>query len=451
MKRTVTRECEVGGIPFSVGDTLFLAYNSGSRDETKYERPDEIDINRKSKIQHLAFGRGIHACLGAPLARLLLRTELSVLSERLPILRLETPYEDIRYHPVGSGRGPEAVRVAWDPPNGAHAVMPFVDASHLAQQRAAKSAQMSLVVSSAKLCAKRVLHITLAHPDGSELPQWQPGAHIDVKVGKSVFHQYSLCGYPEDRSKYEIAVLEENKTGGSHQIHTTVKAGSCVVIGGPRNNFNFEPGSNKTIFIAGGIGITPIRPMALQAKEAGLDYEILYLGRGKDGMAFADELIDHHAGRLTVWTTDTPGHSRFDLEKYLGSQALDGLRVYCCGPESLLASVEDTIGHVRLERFAAKTNASKGPNTAFEVILARSNKTIQVSKDESLLDAIINAGGNVLSTCNKGLCGSCEVGVVEGLPDHRDEVLTPLERAEGKTMMACVSRCRGSRLVLDLW
>lgn len=454
MWRVVTKETRFGNTVFKSGDKLFVAYNSGSRDHAKFENPDAIDVDRCATTQHLGFGRGIHACLGAPFARLLLRTELSVLSERLSNLRLETPYEAIKYNEGPEGRGIEEVRVCWDPPSQrdakrSAAVIPAKGTSGTLQD-------LAMVVSEAIEVSCGVIQITLRSADGSDVPRWTPGAHIDVKAGPFGFRQYSICSNPADRQHLKIAVYKENETGASHFIHVNVQKNSEMNIRGPRNNFPFSPGSHKTVFIAGGIGITPIKPMAAEAKVRGIDYTLIYLGRRRDALAFVGYLTDEHADRCIIWITDEHGGQRFDVSRYVRALDTNGLRVYCCGSESLLADIERSLedaplGVLRTERFAIPSVSSTSTNTGFDVVLGRSGKTLRVPEDRSILDVINEAGAGVMSTCNKGLCGTCEVRVLSGLPEHRDAVLTPAERAEGSTIMTCVSRCSGSKLVLDIW
>lgn len=454
MWRVVTKETSFGNTVFKSGDKLFVAYNSGSRDHAKFENPDVIDVDRRATTQHLGFGRGIHACLGAPFARLLLRTELSVLSERLSNLRLDTPYEAINYNEGPEGRGIEEVRVCWDPPSQrdvkrSAAVIPAKGTSGTLQD-------LAMVVSEAIKVSCGVIQITLRCADSSDVPRWTPGAHIDVKAGPFGFRQYSICSNPDDRQHLKIAAYKENETGASHFIHVNVRKNSEMSIRGPRNNFAFLPGSHKTVFIAGGIGITPIKPMAAEAKVRGIDYTLIYLGRRRDALAFVGYLTDEHADRCIIWITDEHGGERFDVSRYVRALDTNGLRVYCCGSESLLADVERSLedaplGVLRTERFAIPSVSSTSTNTGFDVVLGRSGKTLRVPEDRSILDVINEAGAGVMSTCNKGLCGTCEVRVLNGLPEHRDAVLTPAERAESNTIMTCVSRCSGSKLVLDLW
>ncbi|KAF5976552.1 cytochrome P450 monooxygenase [Fusarium coicis] len=457
MERLVKEESKIGDYTVQPGEKLFVAYNSGSRDTTKFKNPDRLDLNRQHKHQHLGFGRGIHACLGAPFARLLLRTELAVLKERLPNLRLKTPYEEIKYCKVHAGRGPERVEIQWDVPSLDEMRVNVGQANVNSTLRAsAKTEELEMVVKNVEKVTERIIRLTLCPKDGGKVPKWSPGSHIDVQAGTIGYRQYSICSKPSDDSHIQIAVLRESDTGASNWIHENTVKGSQVLIRGPRNHFSLEFGPRKTIFIAGGIGITPIIPMAEAAKEAGVDYSILYLGRSKNNLAFVSELTEENGDRFTLWVSQDQGGKRFDLKSLLQQEDLSDLRVYCCGPEALLTGVEEALadappGVLRLERFAAHNTENKRPNTSFDVILARSNNILRVPEDKSVLEVINEVGAGVLSTCSTGVCGTCEIRVLDGLVDHRDVVLTHAEKAEGKSMMPCVSRCLGKKLTLDLW
>ncbi|KAM0562034.1 hypothetical protein ACHAPJ_002476 [Fusarium lateritium] len=341
MPRIVKEKSQIGNHTVCPGDKLFVAYNSGSRDGTKFDNPDRLDLERQHRHQHLGFGRGIYACLGAPFARLLLRTELSVLSERLPNLRLKTPYESIQYCTVHAGRGPELVEIAWDVPSsdGKHINIGQVNGSKLSSHKSAQTEEMNMVVSNVTQVADKIIWITLRRRDGAKIPSWSPGSHIDIQAGNHGFRQYSICSKPIDDHHIQIAVLGENDTGASNWLHTNITKSSQITIRGPRNHFKLELGSRKTIFIAGGIGVTPIIPMTAAAKEAGAEYSVLYLGRTRSNLAFIDELKADHGDHFNLWMTQDHGGARFDLASFLGAEDVEGLRVYCCGPEALLTGV----------------------------------------------------------------------------------------------------------------
>lgn len=307
--------------------------------------------------------------------------------------------------------------------------------------------EAELVVERRESAADGVLALTLRHPLGEELPAWEPGAHVDVVLGPELERQYSLCGDPADRSAWRIAVLREPEgRGGSARVHEQLGEGDKVRVRGPRNHFRLEPAARYR-FVAGGIGITPILPMLAAAEAAGAQWTLLYGGRTRNSLAFAGELA-RYGDRVMLRPQDEFG--LLDLEAVTGDLPDDAL-VYCCGPGPLLDAVEARCpaGRLRVERFTPKEQPAAA-NGEFEVELAQSGRTVTVGPDVSVLDAIRAAGVEVLFSCTEGTCGTCETDVLDGTPDHRDSVLTDAERESGETMMICVSRCRGKRLVLDL-
>ncbi|MFJ6080834.1 PDR/VanB family oxidoreductase [Streptomyces sp. NPDC092369] len=307
--------------------------------------------------------------------------------------------------------------------------------------------EAELVVSARVSAATGVVALTLRHPLGDELPAWEPGAHLDVLLGPELERQFSLCGDPGDRSEWRIAVLREpDGRGGSAFVHQQLGVGDKVRVRGPRNHFRLEPAPGYR-FIAGGIGITPILPMLAAAEATGARWTLLYGGRTRQSIAFTEELA-RYGDRVTVAPQDETG--LLDLDAVLDDLP-EGTLVYCCGPGPLLDAVEERCPApvLRVERFQPKVQ-QQGGNGEFEVELAQSGRTVTVAADVSVLDAVRAAGVEVLFSCTEGTCGTCETDVLDGVPDHRDSVLTEEERAGGETMMICVSRCRGKRLVLDL-
>ncbi|WP_329596779.1 PDR/VanB family oxidoreductase [Streptomyces pseudovenezuelae] len=307
--------------------------------------------------------------------------------------------------------------------------------------------EAELVVDRRDSAADGVLALTLRHPLGEQLPAWEPGAHIDVVLGPGLERQYSLCGDPSDRTSWRIAVLREPAgRGGSAHVHEQLRQGGKVRVRGPRNHFALRP-APRYRFIAGGIGITPILPMLAAAQAAGVEWTLLYGGRTRDSMAFTEEL-SRYGDRVTVAPQDESG--LLDLASVLDGVP-EGTLVYCCGPGPLLDAVQELCpaGLLHVERFAPKEQP-EGENTQFEVELAQTGTTVTVAPDVSVLDAVRATGVEVLFSCTEGTCGTCETDVLDGTPDHRDSVLTDEEREAGETMMICVSRCRGKKLVLDL-
>lgn len=304
-----------------------------------------------------------------------------------------------------------------------------------------------------------VLSVRLVGVNGGALPAWDPGAHIDLRLREGLVRQYSLCGPVGDRSQYEVAVLRESAgRGGSRYVHESLRPGCRVGVGGPRNTFVLEPATGY-LFVAGGIGITPFLPMLEQAERERRPWRLLYGGRTRRGMAFLDRLA-RYRDQVRVVPQDECG--LLDLEQAVAElPALgDGALVYGCGPEPLLAALEQCCAPLgedvlRVERFAApEADPSQAIRDAaageFVVELARSKQTLVVAPGTSVLERLAQHGIDVPSDCQEGICGSCQVGVLAGEPDHRDHVLTTRQRRAGDTIMICVSRCRGNRLVLDL-
>ncbi|MFJ9562834.1 PDR/VanB family oxidoreductase [Streptomyces fuscichromogenes] len=312
--------------------------------------------------------------------------------------------------------------------------------------------RMALEVSAKEEVADGVVALTLAHPASARLPDWTPGAHIDLFLPVGVTRQYSLCGDRWDPYTYRVAVLRERDgRGGSTYVHDTLSPGDRVDAGGPRNHFPLAP-SEKYLFIGGGIGITPLLPMVHAAEVLGTDWQLLYGGRTRASMAFAEELAGTHGKRVHVVPQDERG--LLDLPAWLGTPIPD-TKIYCCGPAPLLAAVEAACAAwppntLRTERFTAGEQAAPVRETSFEVELRRSGRSVTVTPDDTVLEAVRRAGAEVVTSCEQGTCGTCLTPVLEGTPDHRDAILTGHERAVGDCMFLCVSRSCGDRLVLDL-
>lgn len=293
--------------------------------------------------------------------------------------------------------------------------------------------------------------ITFGAPGGGPLPQWRPGAHIDVHLPGDMVRQYSLCGDPA-ASSWRIAVLREaDGRGGSQWLVDHAVPGLTMPAAGPRCHFPYEPQEGAALFLAGGIGITPIAAMAAEARAAGHDYRVAYSGRTRASMALAEELQAAHGDRLALHVSDEG--TRADLDVVMQSVGAGGA-VYACGPAAYLTAVEQAAARhrvtLRVEHFTPVELATPARDEAFEVELAMSGITVEVEPGTSILEAVEAEGVLVLSSCTEGTCGTCETPVLEGEVDHRDSILTPAERARNDVMYVCVSRAACPRLVLDL-
>src|SRR5215217_1604624 len=303
-----------------------------------------------------------------------------------------------------------------------------------------------------RIGAEGVVVLELRDPSGADLPAWSPGAHVDLELPGGLTRQYSLCGDPADRTTWRIAVLREPEgRGGSELVHEKLHDGELIDVRGPRNHFELVP-SLRYVFVAGGIGITPILAMITAAERTGADWELHYGGRSRRSMAFLESLEEVTGNKVALHPQDEVG--LIDLERILGDPRPDTL-VYCCGPEPLLNAVEQRCsawpnGTLHMERFAPKDVGAPVLTGAFEVELATSGLTLMVPPEKSILDVVEDSGVAVLASCQEGTCGTCETAVLEGQVDHRDSVLTPDEQAANDIMLICVSRAACPRLVLDL-
>lgn len=456
-RRLATRDVEIAGVAIPAGSKLLIVTSSANHDEGQFEDADLFDIRRENASDQLTFGYGSHQCMGKNLARMEMQIFLEELTRRLPHLKLAE--QAFTYVPNTSFRGPEHLWVEWDPAQNPERANPsLLENRHPVRigEPSSHAITRPVVVHSAEAAADGIVRLRLVSPDGKPLPRWSPGSHIDVECGDTgLSRQYSLCGDPAETGVFEIAVLrEESGRGGSAWMHANATPGARLRIRGPRNHFRLDESASKLILIAGGIGITPISAMARRARELGLDYELHYSGRSRACMALADELASLHGDRLHLHVKDEG--TRADYAALL-AEPRAGTQVYACGPQALLDALagccaawpEDTL---RVEHFHSTLGTlDPSKEQAFEVVLKDSGIVLNVPADQTLLTALRGANIDVQSDCEEGLCGSCEVRVLEGDIDHRDVVLTRAEREANNKMMACCSRsCGGKKVVLEL-
>lgn len=316
--------------------------------------------------------------------------------------------------------------------------------------------QLQLVVTARRELAADVVELQLADPSGGPLPAWQPGAHLRLALPSGRERHYSLTGDPADRTAYRIAVRRlPGGGGGSVEIHDALHPGARLAARRPRNGFAFcaEP---AVLLLAGGIGITPLLPMAREAQRHGLDWRLVHVGRSADTLPYADELRALDPRRVVLRTDDEHGGVPTGAE--LLAHAPRGAAVYCCGPAPMLAAVQRALdggpegsdgpsGALHFERFGA---APITDGEHFAVRLGTDGPTLDVPADRSALDVLREARPDLPYSCHQGFCGTCEVRLLAGSPDHRDRRLTPEQRAAG-ALLPCVSRAaEGETLVLDL-
>ena len=444
--RTTSRDVTLHGVTIPRGGRVVLVYGAANRDERKFADPDTFDV-RRERVRHLGLGEGMHGCLGAPLARLEVKVALE---EALPVLgEYEVAGPAVRYPSTPN-------MYVWS-----HQPLTFVPSPEMEEgwpesgpdrtKGVVSEPTIEVTVAAKETSAEGVVALRLRERSGNALPPWAPGAHVDLVLDAAPTRQYSLCGDPADRREYRVGILRDpNGSGGSLYVHDTLAVGQGVLVRGPRNHFRLVD-SPKYLFVAGGIGITPILAMIAAAESSGKDWQLFYGGRRRGSMAFLDELAAY-GDKVTIWPENEKG--LLPLAALLGEPRSDTL-VYTCGPEPLLNAVETSCkawphGSVHMERFAPKPLTEPIRSDAFEVVLNRSDLSLVVPPERSILDVVEEAGVGVLSSCAEGTCGTCETAVLEGVPDHRDSVLDEDEQRAGDCMMICISRSRSNRLVLDL-
>ncbi|SFB23212.1 Ferredoxin-NADP reductase [Amycolatopsis marina] len=306
---------------------------------------------------------------------------------------------------------------------------------------------LRLVITRIAVEAEDVVSLQLARPDGSALPFWRPGAHIDVVLPSGRVRQYSLCGDTHDRTRYRIAVRRiDEGGGGSTEVHEALKPGAELTVRGPRNAFPFVP-ARSYLFIAGGIGITPILPMVRSARAEGADWRLVYTGRSPGTMPFTGELASYGE---RVWLRPDTEYGVPASGAELLEHAPAGAAVYCCGPPPMIAGVRVDLARgparpVHYERFAAAPVVDGRP---FRLRLARSGRELTVPADRTALEVVREVLPDVAYSCRQGFCRTCVVRVLHGEVDHRDAALTDTERSD--SMLVCVSRARHDELILDL-
>ncbi|MCU4672763.1 PDR/VanB family oxidoreductase [Microbacterium fluvii] len=305
---------------------------------------------------------------------------------------------------------------------------------------------MPLVVRELRRETPSIVSIRLEDAQGAPLPRWEAGSHLDIQLITRQERQYSLCGDPDDERGYRIAVkLEPLSRGGSHYIHRFLRVGSTVWARPPRNHFALQDAPSY-LLLAVGIGITPILSMARHLEAAGADWRMLYLARTEDDVAFRSE-IDALGSRARVHLSAVDG--RIDLDELTAGLA-EGTEVYTCGPQGFIDALIELRDRrpelsINLERFEPIAREYR-PDEEFEVYCSGSDLVVTVPADRSMLQALQGAGVAVSGSCLRGICGSCALQVLDGMPEHRDSLNTD---DSSTTVYPCVSRSLSPRLTVD--
>ncbi|MBB3175937.1 PDR/VanB family oxidoreductase [Variovorax sp. Sphag1AA] len=296
-----------------------------------------------------------------------------------------------------------------------------------------------------------------ASPD-VDFPAFEAGSHIDLHLPNGLVRSYSLCNPSSDRQRYVVGVLNDRKSrGGSRYVHQQLRVGMTLPISAPRNNFKLEEGAERSVLVAGGIGVTPIWCMLQRLVAIGRPVEFLYCARNRKEAAFCEAIgaLAAEKGVQLTWHFDEEKGAPPNLTQLLADKGADS-HYYCCGPTPMLDSFEkacEQLGfpHAHIERFAAVHVEAPSATQTYVVECAKSGKSVEVPPGKSILDSLIDAGLNPDHSCKEGVCGACETKVIEaGEIDHRDGILTKAEQAANKTIMICVSGCKRGPLVLDI-
>lgn len=301
------------------------------------------------------------------------------------------------------------------------------------------------------------ISLSFERVDKADFPAWEPGSHIDLHLGTDadgdpLLRQYSLWSDPAERKRISVGVLKDpNSRGGSVLVHDTLHEGTQLTITGPRNHFKLQE-ANSYVLFAGGIGITPILAMARQLEQQGKEWKLYYMARNRARLSLLDELAKLPSERVVLHSDE---ESNMLDTRAITAQLVGGVGVYACGPTPLLDALEFQAGGARgwkfhCERFAALPKPAGQIDLPFDVVLAQSDKTLQVPANKSCLEVLRDAGIEVDWSCKEGTCGTCEVEILAGVPEHRDAVLTAEEREENETMMVCVSRAKTPSITLDI-
>ncbi len=314
---------------------------------------------------------------------------------------------------------------------------------------------LNVVVVQKSLEAESIVSLELAAPDGAALPPFAAGAHVDVEVHPDLVRQYSLWNDPVEQDRYRIAVLlEPQSRGGSRAVHQDLREGQLLRIGFPRNNFQLAERARRSVLFAGGIGITPLLAMAYQLHRWGSDFTLHYCARTRARAAFAERLTRApFANSVRMYFDDGPAEQGFSLERHMPEPEAD-VHLYICGPAGFLAAVRERAAllgwqaaQIHSEAFTQQVSLE---GEGFLVRAAASGITVEVGADQSIAQALTDAGVDVLTSCEQGVCGTCLTRVLEGVPDHRDAYLTDEEKAANASITICCSRARSRILVLDI-
>lgn len=446
--RYVAHDSQIAVHTIPAGKRVIVMYASANRDPRKFADPDLYDVARDVH-DHLGDGQGIHTCMGMHLARRQIILLLEALRRRVVRFELLAEPAVAMNNTIRSyANMPMRVHLADDVAAGATGAAPATET-----RQAPETPWLDVTLTVRKTVATDIIDLELRAANGTALPAYDAGAHVDVYVAQGLVRQYSLTGDPSDRSAYRLGILRDaTSRGGSAAIHATFQQGDTIRIGRPRSGFPLRSGAAQTVFFAGGIGITPVLTMAYALEAAGACWHLHYCGRTADRMAYVDELA-RFGDKVHIHIDNGPDDQRLDIATALGHAAPDR-HLYVCGPDGFMDYVVQSAKAqnwstecIHLERFGAEVDTDGAP---FTVVARASGKTFTVAPGETIAQTLEHNGIPITVSCQSGVCGTCLTGVVEGKPDHRDLVQTDAERASNRQITVCCSRSNTKTLVLDI-
>jgi tetrachlorobenzoquinone reductase len=314
-------------------------------------------------------------------------------------------------------------------------------------------ARLSVRLTQIRFEADGIASYEFAPVGAPELPAFAAGAHIDLYLPENRVRSYSLLNDPHERHRYVIAVQREaDGRGGSAWMHLTPRVGDVFTISAPLNDFPLREDARESVFVCGGIGITPVLSMIRRLERIGAKWRLHYAARSAERTAYARELagIDGEGGRLSMHIEEAG--SRLSVREIVARADADA-HLYCCGPRGMVDEFIDACAdrpreHVHYERFAAASESATAGG--FDVVLHRSGRRLPVAAGKTILDVLLDQGVDVQYACSAGVCGTCRTGVIDGVPDHRDDYLTDEEKQANRAVMVCCSGSCSPTLVLDL-
>lgn len=444
--RHTSRDVEIGPVTIPEGARVMMLFASANRDDRVFERPDKFDITRHPR-HHVGFGSGIHMCVGQHLAQMEMVALLEAMIPRVKTIEVGEPLVALNNTIYSFASLPTTfVPLERQESLGRKVSIPgpAMSAEKTLQGRIAARSQL----------AQDIIGLEIEPVDERLFPFWTPGAHIDLHVHEGLIRQYSLTG-PAQRDRYLIAVqLEPQSRGGSRSIHAKFQQGALITLSRPRNHFPLDESGQDCVLFSAGIGITPILAMAWRLHELGCNFLWHLSARSRSRLAWTDQLdalpfresIELHVSEGSPSRRLNAGEAMRNLRR--------GTHIYICGPRDYMDHLSEEAraaglepGQIHLEHFGAEIDANGDP---FTVIAARSGKRIDVAADETILAALTREGFDILTSCKNGVCGTCLTRVIQGKPDHRDMVLTEVEKAECERIAVCCSRSQSAVLVLDL-